>query len=66
MGIAYMNITFITDKGLPFMLEYEPILISRDVTCNIFGAKTENRFSSRQRDITNSTIAYATDEKGNY
>ena len=60
-GMAYMNISFITEKGIPFIVEYEPILISKDVTCNIFGAKTENRFASCQRDITNTKIAYVTD-----
>ena len=60
-GMAYMNISFITEKGLPFIVEYEPILISKEVTCNIFGAKTENRFASYQRDIKNTKIAYVTD-----
>ena len=60
--MAYTNISFITEKGLPFIVEYEPILISKDVTCNIFGAKTENRFASCQRgDIKNTKIAYVTD-----
>ena len=41
------------EKGLPFIVENVPTLISKDVTCNIFGAKTENRFASCQRDVKN-------------
>ena len=32
-------------------MEYEPVLLSSQVTCNIFRAKTENRFKSCTRDL---------------
>ena len=60
-GITYLNLSFATDKGVPFVLEYEPVLISKSVTCNIFGANTENRFASCQRGLKSHKIAYVTE-----
>ena len=57
-GIAYLNLIFPNEEGNPYTLEYEPILVSSKVTCNIFGAKTENRFRACIRDSENSTITY--------
>ena len=60
-GIIYINLTFKTESGRPFTLEYEPVLVSSAVKCNIFGAKTENRFKSCSRDIDKGTITYRAD-----
>ena len=59
-GIAYMNLSFPNEQGPVYTVQYEPILISSHVTCNIFGAKTENHFKTCQRDLENSTITYTT------
>ena len=50
-GIAYLNLIFPTEEGNQYTLEYEPVLVSSKVTCNIFGAKTENRFRACFRDL---------------
>ena len=44
------------------MLEYEPVLISKCVTSNIFDVKTENRFKSCFRDLQDSSLIYTTKE----
>ena len=59
-GIVYINLTFETESGRPFILEYKPVLVSSSIKCNIFGAKTENRFKSCIRDISKGTITYRT------
>ena len=61
-GLAYLNLTFQSEGKQIYTLEYEPILISKHVTSNIFGAKTENRFKTCVRDLENSTIMYTTKE----
>ena len=65
-GIAYLNITFpVTDSKESYTLEYEPILISSQVTTCIYGAQTEGRFKNCIRDLENSTISYTTKDSKN-
>ena len=61
-GVAYLNLNFLTENNSRYMLEYEPVLISKCVTSNIFGAKTENRFKSCFRDLQDSSLIYTTKE----
>ena len=51
-----------TECGKPFILHYEPMLISSAVSGNIYGAKAENQFRSCLRDLENGTITYHTND----
>ena len=42
-------------------MEYEPVLVSKEINSNIFGANTENRFKSCERDFEKLFIEYKTD-----
>ena len=42
--IVYLNLSFKTESGRLFTLQYQPVLISSAIKSNIYGAKTENRF----------------------
>ena len=43
-------------------MEYEPVLVSKEVNSNIFGAKTENKFKSCHNDFEKLFIEYKTDK----
>ena len=50
-GIVYLNFSFDLKEGGTHQVEYEPVLVSREINSNIFGAKGENKFKSCQRDF---------------
>ena len=43
-------------------MEYEPVLVSKEVNSNIFGTKTENKFKSCHNDFEKLFIEYKTDK----
>ena len=43
-GIAYLNFSFDLREAGTHQVEYEPVLVSKEINSNIFGAKTENKF----------------------
>ena len=55
-----MNFSFDLREGGTRQGEYEPALVSNEITSNIFGAKTENKFKSCQRDFEKLFIEYKT------
>ena len=57
-----MNFSFDLREGGTRQGEYEPALVSNEITSNIFGAKTENKFKSCQRDFEKLFIEYKTDK----
>ena len=60
-GIVYLNLTFKrSNDSRNYTLEYEPVLISSEVTTCIYGAQTEEKFKSCHRDFEKSTICYVT------
>ena len=61
-GIVYLNLSFKTESGRLFTLQYEPVLISSAIMSTIYGAKTENRFKSCLRDLQEGTISYRSNE----
>ena len=61
-GIVYFNCSFDLKEGGTHQVEYEPVLMSKEITSNIFGAKTENKFKSCQRDFEKLFIEYKTDK----
>ena len=61
-GIVYLNFSVDLKEGGTHQVEYEPVLVSKEITSNIFGAKTENKFKSCQRDFEKLFIEYKTDK----
>ena len=59
-GIVYLNFSFDLKEGRTHQVEYEPVLVSKEITSNIFGAKAENKFKSCQRDFEKLFIEYKT------
>ena len=43
-------------------MEYEPVLVSKEMNSNIFEAKTENQFKNCHRDFEKLFIEYKTDK----
>ena len=60
-GIVYLNISFGLKERGTHQVEYEPVLVSKEINSNIFGANTENRFKSCERDFEKLFIEYKTD-----
>ena len=61
-SVVYLNISFDFKKGGTHQVEYEPVLVSKEINSNIFGVKTENKFKSCQRDFEKLLIEYKTDK----
>ena len=59
-GVAYLTINFKKNDGGEYPLFYEPFLVSSQVKTNILGAKTEARFQSCTRNLTNNSLVYTT------
>ena len=43
-GVVYLNLGLQTEKGHTYTLEYEPVFVSSQISTNINGMKTEERF----------------------
>ena len=50
-GIVYFKFSFKLKEGQTHQVEHEPVLVSKKMNSNVFGAKTENKFKSRQKDF---------------
>ena len=57
-GRVYLNFSFDLKEGGAHQVEYESVLVSKEINSNIFGAKTENKFKSCHRDFEKSFIEY--------
>ena len=43
-GIVYLNFSFNLKEGGTHQVEYEPVLVPKEINSNVFGVKTENKF----------------------
>ena len=59
-GIAYIYLELVTVDGTGHVLEYEPVLISSNISTNIYGIKTEERFKKCIKDYESSSIVFET------
>ena len=64
-GRVYLNFSFDLKEGGAHQVEYESVLVSKEINSNIFGAKTENKFKSCHRDFEKSFIEYKSAIKKN-
>ena len=58
-GVVYLNLRLQTEEGHTYNLEYEPIFVSWQISTNIYGMKTEERFKSCLKDHENLTLVYS-------
>ena len=59
-GIVYIIFAFDLEKGGTHQVEYEPVLVAKEISSNIVGTKTENKFKSWQRYFGKLFIEYKT------
>ena len=55
-GVVYLNLGLQTAEGHTYNLEYEPVFVSSQISTNIYGMKTEERFKSCLKDHENLTL----------
>ena len=58
-GVVYLNLELQTEEGHIYNLEYEPVFVSSQISTNIYGMKTEERFKSCLKDHENLTLVYS-------
>ena len=58
-GIAYLELSFSRQDGSNYRLQYEPILVSSDISQAIFGIHTEFRFQSVYRNHTQHELVFS-------
>ena len=44
-GIVYLNLVLSNEEGKTFELSYEPVLVSSQLSCNIFGFNSEEKLT---------------------
>ena len=52
-GVAHLNIRFYREDGFPYLVEYQPALVSSRIKSNILGMQTELQFKGATRDHIN-------------
>ena len=57
-GVAFTNLTFLRDNGTKFILEYQPILVSSEISSNIFGVHSEQQFRGCNRNHEDNSITF--------
>ena len=58
-GVVYLNLELQAEEGHIYNLEYEPVFVSSQISTNIYGMKTEERFKSCLKDHENLTLVYS-------
>ena len=58
-GVVYLNLGLQTEEGHTYNLGYEPVFVSSQISSNIYGMKTEERFKSCLKDHENLTLVYS-------
>ena len=56
---VYLNLGLQTAEGHKYNLEYEPVFVSSQISTNIYGMKTAERFKSCLKDHENLTLVYS-------
>ena len=59
-GIVYSNLVLSNEEGETFKLSDEPVLISSQVSCNIFGFNSEENFTSCCRNSEDNIMRFIT------
>ena len=59
-GIVYLNLALLKQDGSYYNLQYEPVLVSKNISANIYGMNTEERFKSCLRNKEDLTMTYVT------
>ena len=62
-GVAYLNLEFQKPDGSLHIAEYEPVLVSPDVSTCTFGIKTALRFKETRRKQEDRTLTFLTADK---
>ena len=57
-GVAFANIKFKCEDRSEFILEYEPILVSSQISSNLFGMHTDLQFKAANRDHENESNTF--------
>ena len=58
-GVVYLKLGLQTAERHTYNLEYEPVFVSSQISTNIYGMKTEERFKSCLKDHENLTLVYS-------
>ena len=59
-GIIYLNLVLSNGEGETFELSYEPVLVSSQVSSNIFGFNSEEKFTSCCHNSEDNIMAFTT------
>ena len=57
-GVAFVNIKFEREDSSQYLLEYQPVLVSRNVSSNLFGMHTDLQFKGVLRNNEDESITF--------